>query len=594
MKKLIKGEEAVARGSIESGVSLVCGYPGSPITGIIDSCIEEYSRYGIAVEWSVNEKVAVEQALGASLTGLRSMVVMKHVGVNIASDPLMVACLSGTEAGVLIVAGDDPGGFKSQNEQDSRMYSRLMDIPTFEPSDPEEAREMTIRGFSLSEELRQPVLLRVTEEVMRRVGEVEVNGSIAEKRRRGYSASRDRSSSGINVVRHHRKLHEKVARAREISNSSCFNVIRFSAEKTWGVISSGNCYYLLDEVIDDLGLDLSTLKLGMPYPLPDGVISTFLRSVDSVLVIEEVEPFIEEGVRVIANFNRQDTLIRGKQTGDVPCEGAIPKKVISSLLKTTILGTPEKWERALASRNTMDPGCPLRASHYALRRAIDEGFNGEAVVIGDTGCNNKGSFPPLSTNQSSQNMGASISIGQGIARAQLGLPIVAVMGDSSLLHSGLQGLVNAVPSDPDLTVVIMDNETTAETGMQPNPASRTGLDGYEQTGIDLKEIVEAAAGRKIDVIDPFKVEDTISALKGAMGEKGLSVIILKRPCALLVPPEGSYLIGKECTNCGICIDTFGCPAIVRKDGCIRIIEDECRGCAVCVDLCPEGAIHVID
>jgi indolepyruvate ferredoxin oxidoreductase alpha subunit len=604
---LLLGNEAIARGILEAGVGVVTTYPGTPASEIGDSISQIASQAGLYMEYSVNEKVAAEVAAGAANAGVRSLTAMKHVGLNVAADLVMTLAYTGVRAGCVIVTADDPECYSSQNEQDNRYYALLSNLPCLEPSDPQEAKEMTVYAVATSEKLELPVILRMTTRVSHTRGPVEYS-SVTKPNLRGEFIRDVRRF--VMVPAHSRPRHSamlrQASRARQISEGSPYNKI-VSEGREIGVISSGSAYNCAVEAAGLLGLGVSFLKLGMTHPLPDKIIVQFLKSHKRVAIVEELEPYLEMQIKAMAKDYAPCTDIFGKMDGQLfPREGELTTRIVTEgLSKITHKSVPvdfkrieEKYATVAADLPPRPPilcaGCPHRASFYVLKKVGGD----RAIYSDDIGCYALGIAPPFGVGDIMICMGASVGTAQGISRVT-GRDTIATIGDSTFFHAGIPGLVNAVYNNCRIVVVVMDNIATAMTGHQPHPG--TGLTGMQTPTerVLIERVAEGCGVKYVKVVNPFETREAAAILKGALKQGGPSVVVFRAPCALVeakekrrrgvapVPPR----ITSKCTNCMACVRLLGCPAIIVEDEKVIIDEGACAACGLCVSVCPSGAIE---
>lgn len=571
MKKILSGNEAIARGAFEAGVSFVSAYPGTPSTEILQTVADEYPE--IHAEWTPNEKVALEVAAGASYAGARCMAVMKHVGVNVAADPLMTLPYTLIRGGIVLVSADDPELFSSQNEQDNRHYARFAKIPMLEPSTSQEAKDFTIEAVQISEEFGTPVLLRTTTRISHSMGVVELGD-----KKGGRTPSLERHPAEwvmlpANARVRHPVIEERIRSMKAYSDASPLNVIEMGSPKL-GIISSGVAYQYAKEAFPDA----SFLKVGLSYPLPEKLIRKFTAQVEELWVVEELDPFMEEQVKALGiDCHGKDRLplcgelnpdiIRDAITGAAPDDGAQPD-------------LPPRPP-------SMCPGCPHRGMLWALKR-------NKCFIAGDIGCYTLGFLPPLSAIDTCLCMGAGINHAHGMATV-FGPgkeKIAAVIGDSTFYHSGITGLLNLAYNNGAALIVILDNSTTAMTGSQDHPGTGITVRGERTVNLDLENLVRALGIEWVRTVDPYDVKQARKDVKEALAFEGPSVIISKAPCVLLksrkVPGRALTVDADVCTGCKVCIG-LGCPAIEFRDEKAHINET-CVGCGVCADLCAPGAI----
>ena len=575
MKKLMLGNEGVARGAYEAGVRVATAYPGTPSTEITES-IAEYDD--IYAEWSPNEKVALEVAIGASIGGARAIVSMKHVGLNVAADPLFTVSYTGVNGGLVIVVADDPGMHSSQNEQDSRYYARSAHIPMLEPSDSQEAKDFVKMAFEISEKYDTPVFIRMTTRVAHSQSLVE----IADREPIPLKEYKKDFSKYVMMPGMARKRHivveERMKRLQEDCSSFSINRIE-EGDKSIGIITSGIVYQYAKEAFPNA----SFLKLGMIHPLPKKLIEEFASKVEKVYVLEELEPVIEEQIR------SWGIDVIGKELFSV--QGEYSAKLIEERIKRVEVQKVSA-ENLPMRPPVLCPGCPHRAAYYVIKKL-------KLHIMGDIGCYTLGALPPLETVDACVCMGASIGMAHGVAKArgkEFAKKTVAVIGDSTFIHSGITGLIDIVYNNGIATVIILDNSTTAMTGHQDHPATGRTIKGEPAPVLNLVELVKAVGIKNVRVVDPFDLEGSERILREETQKEEPSVIIFKRPCALLDKTFETPLQidSSACRRCGLCL-RLGCPAIENKDeGRITINYALCNGCGLCERVCKFNAIRRAD
>ncbi|HON42699.1 MAG TPA: indolepyruvate ferredoxin oxidoreductase subunit alpha [Bacillota bacterium] len=592
MKALMSGNEAIARGAYEAGARFASAYPGTPSTEIL----ENMARYQeIRSQWSVNEKTALEAALGASLGGARALCAMKHVGLNVAADPLFSSSYTGVNAGLVIVTADDPGCHSSQNEQDNRYYARAAKLPLIEPSDSQEALDFTRMAFELSEEYDTPVLLRVTTRIAHGKSPV-ATGSRTEATAPAYERTMAKHVLVPAVARpRHAAVEERLARLQAYAESSPMNRIEWGSREL-GIISSGVAYQYAREVLGD---NASYLKLGMSYPFADALVRSFISQVEQVIVIEELEPFLEQAVRALGMGSERS--IDGKSL--IPRTGELDALTVALSLAPVLsaakrgpadLSAPGRQVEQVVGRPPMFcAGCPHRGVFYELGKL-------PVMVSGDIGCYALGAMPPFSAMDTCIDMGASITAGLGfqtaldILRPDKPTRTIAVIGDSTFFHSGMTGLLDAAYNDVGVITIILDNRITAMTGHQENPGSGFTLSGAPAREAQLEAMVRAIGIEMIQTVDPFDLAQVREAIASAMSNPGPSVIIARGPCALLkrlAVRRPAYHVDQDiCRRCKACL-RVACPALYVEGGNVQIDAETCVGCGICSQVCRFGSIR---
>jgi len=565
-RQLMLGNEAVARGAYEAGVRVATAYPGTPSTEITEN-IANYDP--IYSEWAPNEKVAMEVAVGASLGGARTIVSMKHVGVNVAADPLFTFAYTGVNGGLVVAVADDPGMHSSQNEQDSRYYARAAHIPMLEPSDSQEAKDMVGIALDISEQYDTPVFLRLTTRISHSQGIVEL-GERVEVELKPYQKDFQKNVMMPGMARkRHIVLEERMNRITAAADTMTINRIE-TGDTSIGIITSGIVYQYAKEAMPNA----SFLKLGMVHPLPKKMIEDFAGKVDRLIVLEELEPVIEEQIRAWG------IAVEGKELFTRQGE-------YSAAMIGKALGQGEIESETPASLPVrppvMCPGCPHRGVYYAMNRL-------KLGAMGDIGCYTLGALKPLSAIESCVCMGASIGMTHGMDKARgadQSEKTVAVIGDSTFFHSGITGLIDVVYNSGCSTVLILDNRTTGMTGHQAHPGTGKDIKGNAAPMIDIEALARSIGVTDIQTVDPFDIEGTKAALKKAVRTKAPSVVISKRACALLDRKKNAApfkIDAEKCTQCGMCLK-LGCPAIQNKNDKMVIDQSLCVACGLCTSVC---------
>ena len=612
--RILLGNAAIARGVIEAGCHVLTSYPGTPSSEIIPAAVEYKKELGLNtyIEWSANEKVAFDNALAASLTGKRAAVVMKQVGLNVASDSLMSSAYTGVIGGMVVISCDDPGPLSSQTEQDSRFFALFAKVPAYDPSTPQEAKEMVKEAFELSEEYQIPVILRPTIKVSHARQSVKISPVKVLDRKADFKKDPERwaATPRYRLVLH-RKLNEALKKIEErFEQDSRWNYeVKPSRKASLGIIASSVSFAVIMDIREELGLkkDIDILKVGTPFPLPQKRVAKFIERHKKVLVVEETDSVIEMQIS-------DKSKVMGRLTGHIPLQGELSPDVIYDILAGVLkeMGMADlkkSGDEQLAKlieglnidvrRPTLCAGCPERAAFFAIRKALPR-----AIYSSDIGCYTLGLN--LKAVDTVLDMGAGITLASGFYQAyhqdKKDIPIVATMGDSTFYHSGTASLLNAVYNNARFVLVLMDNEITAMTGMQPTPGSGITADGSKGKKISLEELIKGCGVRWIKTIDPYDVENLIKLLKEARKytqkpEGGVAVIVARHPCLIRYPDvcrenPVQVEITSDCDGCQYCLDYFECPALYLNEEKDRVEIDRnfCVDCGVCIHACPKGAI----
>ena len=590
MKELLTGNEAVARGAYEAGISYASAYPGTPSTEILEN-IAPYKKE-IVAEWAPNEKVALESAIGASIAGARSLAAMKHVGVNVAADPLFTYGYTGVNGAMVLVTADDPGLHSSQNEQDNRYYAKFAKIAMLEPSDSQEAKDMIKSAIEISEKFDTMVLYRLTTRICHSKGIVEL-GERTELGAKPYEKNIPKYvAAPANAKKLHIVLEDKLKELEAFSNETPLNFIEWNERKI-GIVSSGVAYQYAKDVFGDTA---SYLKIGFSFPLPMEKIKAFAKEVDTLYVIEELEPFMEEQMKAAG--------IECIGKDKIPNIGELNPDIIAKTLLGESRETIEPISDKVVGRPpTMCAGCPHRGFFYELSKKKN------IMVTGDIGCYTLGSAAPLNAMETCICMGASISLGHGAQKAfnrhAVDKRVVAVIGDSTFFHSGMTGLLDIAYNNSNTVTVILDNRITGMTGHQENPGTGFTLQGMPAKQADIPAIVKALGIDNVKTVNPIKLDEMKEAIDWALAIDGPSVIITRWPCVLKkqsdqdVEEFGDYkslcvVDADKCIGCKMCINT-GCPALTfDKENKKAIIDkNQCVGCEVCLQVCPVKAIEKV-
>lgn len=589
--ELLMGNEAMGLGAIHAGVEIVSGYPGTPSSEVLEYIASLNEKKNIYIEWSVNEKAAVEVAAGASYAGKRSLVTMKQVGLNAASDPVMNLAYIGVKGGMVILIADDPGPISSQTEQDTRAFGPYSTIPILDPSSPQEAYDLMIKAFELSEEIESPVIIRPTTRVCHGRESVEANKSFPKKDLGKFEKDpkwvvfpRTSYLNHIKVVERNERLSEDFSKWEE-------NFTQGNGR--FGIVSGGISYQYVMEALS--GVDENSykiLKITTPYPFPKEKARDFCQSVDKILVVEELSPYIEEELIKLKGLYGFEAEILGKKTGHLEVAGENSVEDLQNILgdflaygkleRNTIKSSPPARPPVLCA------GCPHRASFYTIKKAT-KGMR--AVYAGDIGCYTLGNAQPLDMVDTCLCMGGGVTIAQGLSRSEEDLKAFAFIGDSTFFHSGITSIINAVYNQTDMVLVVLDNRITAMTGEQPHPGTGKTMMGTQHEKMDIGKILQAIGIEPL-VLNAFEVEDNLEKVRALAEEKGVRAIIFEGPCIKLVRPEKTYqVIEEKCIACKKCVNEIGCPALVKGEGKkITIDQALCYGCDICRPICPTDAI----
>lgn len=582
-KQYLLGNDAIAHACLEAGVNFVSGYPGTPSSEVVDRLRQTKDPW-FYLEWSVNEKVAFENALGASWCNLRSIVTMKHVGLNVAADPLMTSSYTGVNGGMVILSADDPYAHSSQNEQDTRMYGKFAQIPCLDPDSVQTAHDMMTKAWDISEKFSLPVLFRPTTRICHSKSDVAM-GKVSPSSRKGEFTRNPKQY--VVIPAHTRPLHklltQKQSEVAKYLVEQGYNSAEIRGKKA--VIAGGISIAYAEEILPE---DVSIIKI-TAYPIDVNWLSDVVNKHTEILVVEELMPMIEEAVRQVA-----DIPVHGKLDGYLPHEGEFSTELVAkAFAKAGLLSENVFPEAQAAAEVPVRPpilcaGCLHRSVFYAMKKVFKDG-----IFPSDIGCYTLGL--QLGAVDTTICMGASVTVGSGIAHSCPDKQVVSTIGDSTFLHTGVNGLINAVYNNGNQTLIILDNRITAMTGHQPNPNTGFTAVGTESPKISLEELVRACGVSYVESVDPYDLTELLETLKEAKEKTGVKVIIAKQPCVIMNKRSGvkrnRYLVDENrCTQCGVCVK-YGCPAIeTDADGTAKTTE-LCTGCGVCADLCPSGAIH---
>ena len=589
-KKLLMGNEAIGFAALNAGVNFVSGYPGTPSSEILETVAMQNTNKNVHVEWSVNEKVALEAGAGAAYTGARVMVTMKQVGLNVAADPLMCLAYIGVKGGIIVVATDDPGPISSQTEQDTRRFAQFAKLPVFDPTTPEEAYDMIADAFKLSEELQIPVIFRPTTRICHACVSLDAEITAAPKQFEGFVKDPKWAIFPSLSYRNHIKL-ETISENLSNNTALPYNKVVKNSDSDTALIAGGVAYSYALEALTQLNLTdkVKLIKLGQPVPSPDKFLLESLNDVKTIIVAEELDPVIEDSVYKL----RLSADIHGKRDHTFPYAGEYSVELLKDVLCKILNVVHEKINEPETIQLPVRPpvlcaGCPHRASFYAVKKAMK---NKESVFSGDIGCYTLGNAKPLNMVDTCLCMGAGITIAQGLQHLEPDVKHFAFIGDSTFFHSGITGIVNAVYNKANINIIILDNSTTAMTGHQPHPGTGKTMMREVSEIIDIEGLVKACGVNHVVKANPFDFDNAVSLIKEAADYDGVSVIIFKSPCINLVKKTKYCKINDKCVSCKRCINEIGCPSISVMDGKVIIDSATCYGCGLCKNICNLEAIE---
>ncbi len=594
-RRLMMGNEAIALGALRAGVRFVSGYPGTPSTEILEAAAK-YRGEGVYVEWSVNEKAALEVAAGAAYAGARALVTMKQVGLNVASDPLMSLAYVGVKGGLVLAVADDPGPISSQTEQDTRHFAAYAKLPVFDPSSPEEAYRLIAEAFEYSEKYSTPVLFRPTTRVCHGCASVEELPPLPVREPEGFQRDPGRWVIFPRLsYQNHLKIEARNPALGDEFSAFPYNAVSGKGGKR-GVATGGVSYEYVMESADLDGIRL--LKVATPHPFPEKLALSFLENLEEVLVLEELDPVIERALNEIAGRHHLNVIIRGKLTGDTRCAGensaeSVREDIERFLGRDSVpVPAPEDSCPALPVRPpVLCAGCPHRASFYAVKAAAR---GKKAFFTGDIGCYTLGNAAPLNMVDTCLCMGAGLTVAQGIGRIDQDALLFAFIGDSTFYASGITGVVNAVYNKSDMVLIVLDNSTTAMTGNQPHPGTGRTMMGDRSPAASIPKVLTALGVDLLVEADPLNQREAVSAVKRAMDSSGVRAVIFKSPCIANIKKEKTCEIDpSKCTACNTCVKLLGCPALTVENGQVSIEPSLCNGCSLCAQICPYKAIKEV-
>lgn len=593
MRELLMGNEAIALGALMAGVQVVAGYPGTPSTEVLETIAKRRPEH-VYVEWSINEKAAMEVAAGAAYSGARALVTMKQVGLNVATDPLMSLNYVGIKGGMVVFVADDPGPISSQTEQDTRHFGRYANIAVFDPSSPEEAYEMIQTAFAYSESLQKPVIFRATTRICHSCASINVGqfpepkqpeGFIKDSRWVIFPALSYRSKLGL--------VKQEVALSAQFSESA-YNAIEGTG--SIGIACGGISYAYVKDALQMLDADFRIFKVATPYPFPEAKALEFLDGLEKVIVLEELDPVIEDALTAIKGKHQIPVTLLGKRSGTVPTAGELSAVTVMKILESAADCRIPDMPRVCSDAPSVPvrppvlcAGCPHRASFYAVKRAMK---GKKAVFCGDIGCYTLGNAMPLDMTDTCLCMGAGINIAQGIGHAGNGSINFAFVGDSTFFASGITGVANAVYNQADMVLIVLDNSTTAMTGHQPHPGIGKTMMGSISDKISIPAVLKALGLTRVEEVDPLNLEEAIRVVQTVAEEPGVKAIIFRSPCIALQRSKVTCQVEEaNCIGCQRCIRELGCPAMAVHDKTVYIEPGLCTGCGLCTQVCPKSCIQ---
>lgn len=587
------GNGAIALGALAAGVNVVAGYPGTPSSEIIET-IKEYNKDGnVHLEWSINEKAALEVAAGASYAGARTLVTMKQMGLNVAADPLMSVAYVGVKGGMVVVSADDPGPISSQTEQDTRFFADYARIPVFDPVSPKDAYEMIQEAFEYSEKYNTPVLFRPTTRVCHAYESIEIPEIFNVKEYEGFIKD---SKKWVIFPRLSFANHKMIEQRNPLigDDFSDYKKNFYTGKGEKAIISSGISYSYTKEYLKDRE-DVVFARIATAHPFPEKLVLKALENVKEVLCVEELSPYIENQVIKLIGKYHLDIKVYGKGTNDMPQAGENSTDSVSKVIDK-FLGETKSSEKIDLSDMPELPvrppvlcaGCPHRGSFYAVKKAM---AGKKAYFCGDIGCYTLGNAMPLDMVDTCLCMGAGITQAQGLHWTDTDATCFAFVGDSTFFASGMTGVANAIYNEADLILCVLDNSTTAMTGHQPHPGTGVNMMGDFVEKMNIADILKGMGVKTVLHVNPLNFEESVDAVKKCAGEKGVKAILFESPCIALYKPVQKMMINDKCIKCKKCIREIGCPAIITENGKVTIDTSLCTGCNLCTQICPVNAIE---
>ncbi len=593
MKAYVMGNGAIALGALAAGVGLAAGYPGTPSSEIIET-LARHPHAGMHLEWSVNEKAALEVAAAAACSGARALVTMKQMGLNVAADPLLSLAYLGVKGGLVIVSADDPGPISSQTDQDTRRFADFCRIPVFDPASPEEAFSMIQDAFDFSEKYATPVLFRPTTRVCHAYASIEAPDTFAPRPWVGFEKDSGRwvIFPRLSFANHEKMERRNVEIGKDFSDYR-FNTVEGPAAEKAVVVSGVSCAYAKECLKDHPEVRL--IRIATAFPFPEDFALRALSGVREALVLEELSPFVEERLLMLAGKHHLPLRISGKLDGSVPPNGEnsveLSARILSGFLGLPLLREAPDLSDAPAlpvRPPVLCAGCPHRASFYAVKRAVR---GQKAFFCGDIGCYTLGNAQPLDMVDTCLCMGAGVTMAQGLSHTHPDALCFAFIGDSTFFASGITGVVNAVTNEANIILCVLDNSTTAMTGHQPHPGTGRNMMDHAVERVDIARVLEGIGLKSVRTVDPLDLDAALEAVRECARETGVRAIIFKSPCVALTRPAGKCTVDpSRCTGCKKCVREIGCPALTVSQGRVRIDSGLCTGCGLCSRICPSGAI----